>query len=173
MECRDRWARRWAWVQLRSYREKPPTHKVRLTVPSTVSDRELTASVQKFCRRLTRRGFEFFAVNEWARGRRHHHLLVRAAGQLTPATVGEWWRASCPRWKTSHYCQPVEDAAAVARYVVKFLRDDTKKELPPRDFRGRLLSYSKGYFVRPQAELWKEQAAEWVAARRRRRGGEG
>jgi hypothetical protein len=135
-----------------------------------VKDLTLTEARTRFLGRLQRRlrggGFEYFAVNEWHDGHRHFHILIRTGFNLTRAVVRELWGRSLPGVDFTHYCQPVGDADAVAKYVVKDLNEDLKKELPPRSFRGRVISYSKGFFVKKPADLWAEQLEEWREARR-------
>ncbi len=145
----------------------PPTHFVRVTVLDPTRPRELTRCVRRFLRRLRRRqGCEYIAVNEWREGQRHHHILVRSEGELTPAIVAELWRASCPGVRVTSYCKPVRSAEAAARYVVKDLQDGAKKELPPADFGGKLFSYSKHFLAQPLKVLLRAVVGEWRAAAR-------
>ena len=71
----------------RSFGALPPTHFVRVTALDLVSAGELTRCVGRFLRRLRWRGCEYFALNEWQEGRRHHHALVRTEGDLTSAGI--------------------------------------------------------------------------------------
>jgi hypothetical protein len=114
----------------RSFRELPPTHFVRVTVLDLIRSQDLTKAVGKFLRRLRRRGCEYFAISEWSESQRHHHILVRANGDLTG--VPALWRASCGGARVTSYCKPVTSAEAAARSVLKDVRSAVKKELPPR-----------------------------------------
>jgi hypothetical protein len=150
----------------RSFAVLPPTHFVRVTVLDTIRPKELTRCVRGFLRRLRRRGCEYFALNEWQEELRHHHVLVRTGGDLTSAAVGELWRASCGGVRVTSYCQGVRSAEAAARYVVKDVRDGSKKEVPPEEFGGRLFSYSKGFLAQPLKALMGAVVGEWRARAR-------
>jgi hypothetical protein len=137
---------------------------IRITVQESITDKELTASMTKFLQRLKAKlgGAEFFLVNEWSDGRRHHHVLIRTAGRLTRRLVRTLWKRCCRGRRFTYYCRKINKTPdAVARYVVKDVRDDSKKELPPKDFRGKVYSYSDGFFSAPVKDLWRDQLAEW------------
>ena len=120
-------------------------------------------------RRLSYRGVKFYWVLEWNKqGRRHWHLLLRAEAPLETEQIGEWWRKSLPAREGvtgGHYCQPVRNADAVARYIVK----DTirGRSLIPEGFRGRLFGYSKCFLARPLKDLWAAVRREWFGKRNR------
>ena len=154
----------------RSFTVLPPTHFVRVAVLDPMRPKELTRCVRSFLRRLRRRGCEYFAANEWREGRRHHHVLVRAEGNLTSAVVSELWCASCPGARVTSYCEPVRSVEAAVRYVVKDLRDGSKKEVPPAEFGGKLFSYSKGFLSEPLKALMRAVVDEWRARARTRTG---
>jgi hypothetical protein len=168
LQCRDRWAGRMSAALMRSFRELPPTHFVRVTVLDLMKTEDLTRCVRRFLRRLRWRGCEYLAVNEWREGRRHHHVLVRTEGDMTSAVVGELWRASCPGARVTSYCRPVINAEGSARYVVKDLRDGSKKEVPPAEYDGKLFSYSKRFLAQPLKALMGAVVGEWRAQARGR-----
>jgi hypothetical protein len=141
---------------------------VRLTVLDLVMPQELTRCVGRFLRRLRRRGCEYLAVNEWREGQRHHHVLVRTDRELPPAAVAEMWRASCGGARVTSYCRPVLNSEGSARYVVKDLREGSKKEVPPADFSGRLFSYSGRFLAEPLRVLLKAVVEGTSAGRDRR-----
>jgi hypothetical protein len=115
--------------------------------------------VSKFFRKLKRRaGCEHLLVNEWSHQRRHVHVLARTEAALTSALIGELWGSVSPLPST-WYCAKVRSPPAVARYVAKHIRGGG--ELPPAAFGGRLVTYSRRFFVRPRAKLWNELKAEW------------
>jgi len=82
----------------RSFRERPPTHELRVTVLGMISDRALSLALQKFLRRMRYRlgrlgsDFEYFVVNEWSEGHRHVHVVVRAEADLTREHVRTLWQ---------------------------------------------------------------------------------
>jgi hypothetical protein len=154
----------------RSFEVLPPTHFVRVTMLDPMAPKELTRRVRNFLRRLRRHGCEYFALNEWRQGKRHHHVLVRTAGELTRTIVVALWRASCQGAKGTSYCQPLRNPDGAARYVAKDLRDRSKKEIPPAEFGGRLFSSSKQFFTKPLKVLMKEVVEEWRARVRKRTG---
>src|SRR5262249_13403056 len=155
LECRDWWARKMALCLQRSFRDLPPTHEARVTVFGLISDRELSRAVGRFLRRLKYRlrgsGWEYLLVNEWSDGHRHMHLLVRTGFDLIPAVIRELWAKTLPAVPFTHHCGPVRTPAAIAKYLVKDLADDSKKELPRQNFRGRIFSYSKRFFTKKVA----------------------
>ena len=135
-----------------------------------IMPKELTRCVGRFLRRLRWRGCEYFALNEWREGRRHHHILVRAGEELTKAVVKELWQASCPGARVTSYCKPVTSVDGAARYVVKDLQDGSKKGVPPEEFGGRLFSYSKGFLAEPLKILMRAVVEEWRVTSRTRPG---
>jgi hypothetical protein len=154
----------------RSFRALPPTHFVRVSVLEPMRAKELTGCVGRFLRRLRWRGCEYFALNEWREGRRHHHVLVRTEGVLTSAVVADLWRASCGGARVTSYCKPVRSVEAAGRYVVKDQRDGRKKELPSADFGGKLFSYSRGFLAAPLKGLMRAVVKQWRAQVRNRMG---
>ena len=172
LECRDRWARKMAACLRQSFRELPPTHEVRVTVLGLISDRDLSLAISNFLRRLRYRlktlgsGFEYFAVNEWSEGHRHVHVLVRADADLTPQLIRALWTKTLAGMPFTHHCAPVRNPAGIANYIVKNLKDASKKELAPTTFSGRLYSYSRRFFTQPVAALWAQQLRQWYPARR-------
>jgi hypothetical protein len=113
-----------------------------------LSDRELTRRLTLFLRRLRYRvQCEYLLVNEWNGGHRHTHLLVRAQGEVTAELVSELWTKVIPGPPAirSSYCRPVEDPIRVARYMVKHVADEGKKEMALRSYGGRVMTCSKGF----------------------------
>jgi hypothetical protein len=92
------------------------------------------------------------------------HILVRTSFNLTTSLVGELWKKTLPAVAFSHHCAQVRSPPAIARYITKHLRDDSKKELAPRSFRGRLFNSSRGFLTKNVAALWKELRREWFEA---------
>jgi hypothetical protein len=152
----------------RSFAVLPPTHFLTLKVLTPILTRDLTGCVAKFLRRLRRRDCEYFAANEWSEGQRHHHILVRAEGELTAGAVAELWRESCRGASVTSYCRPARSAAAAARYIVKDLKDGSKKEVPPVEFSGRLFSYSGHFLAQPLKVLMRAVVKEWRSQARNR-----
>src|SRR5262249_34506621 len=83
-ECRNRWARKMAACLRTSFRDRPPTHEIRITVQAAILDRELSHALGRFLGRLRYRlrnggaSFAYFQMNEWSEGHRHTHILLRA-----------------------------------------------------------------------------------------------
>jgi len=109
-------------------------------------------------------GCEYLVVNEWSEGHRHTHILLRTGFGLTPALIREVWAKTHPLPFT-HHCAPVRNPVGIANYIAKNLKDHAKKELAPKSFKGRLFNYSKGFFTKRVADLWKEQILDWNAGR--------
>jgi hypothetical protein len=165
LECRCKWARRMAACVLRSARELPPTHEARVTAFGMADDRELTVAHGRFFRRLRENRIEYLAVNEWKRGRRHLHVLLRAGSGVTARQVRKWWRASLPRGaRATSHCAPIRDVTAFVRYVFKDIH--VGGELPDPGFAGKIYTASRSYLVRRLDVLWKEERAEWDRSRR-------
>jgi hypothetical protein len=126
-----------------------------------LAEGEFSKALKKFKQKLRRRaGGEFLVVNEWRGGRRHAHVLIRAAGALRSEDLGVWWASSCPA-PARHSCKPVRNPAGLARYVVKDVKDQSDVEPPPPTFRGRLLSYSRHFLAASMRQLWTALRAEW------------
>jgi hypothetical protein len=151
----------------RSFQVLPPTHFVRVTVLDPMQTEVLTRCVGRFLRRLRRRDCEYLAVNEWVAGERHHHLLVRTECELTPRALAELWQASCAGARVTSYCHPVRTPEGAARYVVKDVRDWTKKEVPPAWFRGKLFTSSKRFLAQPLKVLMRAVVSGWQAKTRK------
>jgi hypothetical protein len=151
----------------RSFQELPPTHELRLTVLGIITDREVSKAISSYLRRLKYRlkrlgsGFEYFVMNEWSDGHRHTHLLVRTVVDLTSQIVGALWRKTLPNLHVTYHCGRVRNLVGMANYMVKHLKDSSRKELPPESFKGRIYSYSRGFFTKQLGTLWKEQLGEW------------
>jgi hypothetical protein len=155
-QCRRKWARRWSACLRRSFRERPPTHALRVTGSPQ--------ALGRFVRRLSRRGIEYLSVTEWHRGHRHVHLAVLAPGRLFGREVARLWRESMGPGERGHsYCSPVRDPDALARYLVKDVKSGG--ELAPAGYRGRLLNHSRGFFVRLPSVLWREVRDGWFGKR--------
>jgi hypothetical protein len=169
-ECRDLWARRISAALRRSFGVLPPTHFVRVTMLDPIKPRDLSLCVGRLLRRLRRRGCEYISLNEWSEGRRHHHVLVRTNGGLSSAVVAKLWRASCRGARVTSYCQRVISAEASARYLVKDVKDGSKKEVPPAWFHGKLFSYSKRFLAEPLKVLLRAVVEDWRAEARYRMG---
>jgi hypothetical protein len=145
-ECRKRYGRMLAECLQRSFAVLPPTHHVRLTVQAILPDRELTKKLSDFLHKLRREigSLQYLLVNEWVRGRRHSHIVIRTPAALSTPIIRRVWSRVCPIDANPH-CGPVRCAAALARYVAKHLNDE-EPELPPEDFTGRLHNSSRHFF---------------------------
>ena len=124
--------------------------------------------MQRFLKRLRYRvACEYLVVNEWNGGHRHVHLLIRADGEITAELVSELWAKVIPgpRSIRSSYCGPVENPIGAARYIVKCVRDEGKKEVAPRSYQGRVMTCSRGFLSQSMDALWREQVREWNVRR--------
>jgi hypothetical protein len=149
---------------MRSFKELPPTHMIRLTSFALLSDSELTKRVRWFLDRLRYRvPCEYLLVNEWSDGHRHMHILVRAAGEITPELVSELWHnvLGGPKSLGTSYCRPIRNPGGAARYIVKHVNDAAKKEVAPKTYSGRVMTYSKGFLSKSMQSLWREQLQDW------------
>jgi hypothetical protein len=154
---------------MRSFKVLPPTHVIRLTSFAMLPNRELTQRVSRFLERLRYRiPSEYLLVNEWSDGHRHMHLLVRADGDISPALVGELWGKLIPGPKgiRSTYCRPVKNPAGAARYIVKHVGDAGKKEVAPKTYRGRVMTYSREFLSESMESLWRDELRDWNLQRR-------
>lgn len=169
-ECRDKWAKKTAACLRLSFRKLPPTHEIRVTVLAVIGDQRLSLAYGRFLLRLKYRlgkigsRWAYFLMNEWSDGHRHVHILVWVDVDITKQMIRELWAKTLPGVRFTCHCEPVRSPAAIARYVVKHIKDHSKKELPPGTFEGRIFTYSRHFFTKPVAELWKEQIREWFSA---------
>jgi hypothetical protein len=138
-----------------------------VTVFGVISDRDLSLAIGRFLRRLKYRlkkpgsGCDYFVVNEWSEWHRHTHLLLRVDVELRREQIRALWAKTLPGVPFSCHCAPVNSPGAIANYVVKNLTDGSKKEVPPTTFPGRIYTYSRSFFTRPVAALWKQILQEW------------
>jgi hypothetical protein len=138
-----------------------------VTVFGVISDRDLSLAIGRFLRRLRYRlkklgsGCDYLVMNEWSEGHRHTHLLLRVDAELTRELIRALWAKTLPGVPFTCHCAPVKDPGAIANYVVKNLKNGSKKEVPPKSFRGRVYTYSRSFFTRPVAALWKQILQEW------------
>lgn len=144
----------------RSALEAPPTHEARISVSGPVDDKQLTAAHSRFLRKLRGRGCEYLAVNEWKQGKRHLHILIRAAAEITAKEVGQWWQASLPPGaRASSHCAPLRNVMGFIRYIFKDMRGGG--ELPSSTFKGKIYTSSRRFLVRKLGVLWKEVRDQW------------
>jgi hypothetical protein len=122
----------------------------------------------KYRLKTMKSGCEYLVMNEWSEGHRHVHILVRAEANITPPMVRALWAKTLPGPRFHHHCAPVRNPVGMARYLVKDLKDDTKKELVPQSFRGRHFTYSRRFFTGPVAALWRQQLQAWYPTKRHR-----
>jgi hypothetical protein len=54
-----------------------------------------------------------------------------------------------------------------ARYIVKHVREERKKEVAAKTYGGRVMSYSKGFLSQSMNALWRDQLREWNVRRGR------
>jgi hypothetical protein len=158
-ECRDLWANKLASVLKLSFQTLPPSHHLRVT-PATEwhygRRRDLLAGLT---RGLHRRSIEYCRVNEWSQGVHHWHLLLRVPPGVEEKGVRKLVRRVLGQ--VNYSLEPVRDPAALANYIVKNLKDDETKEMPPEDWRGRLYQPSKGFLAANSRVLWRRCYAEW------------
>jgi hypothetical protein len=131
-----------------------------------VPDKELTRRVTRFLERLRYRiPLEYLLVNEWREGHRHMHILVRADTHVTPDLVADLWSKvnPGPRSICTSYCRPVDDPIKIARYIVKDLKDAAKKEVAPKSYEGRVMTYSRRFLAKSMKKLWRELVDDWLA----------
>jgi hypothetical protein len=154
-ECHASWRWYWSSILLESSRDRPPTHVMRLTRIDEVTYASLRRSVQRYHRSLHRHvSYHHVTVLEHVGGRPHHHLLVRAGGDIPPSLVSQLWHQSCPGGRVTSYVRPIRDVRAAIRYTLKHMTG-VMPELPPEGYRGRLLTYSRGYLSAPSRVLWQ------------------
>jgi hypothetical protein len=91
------------------------------------------------------------------------HILVRSAGEITPELVGELWRKVLggPKSFGTSYCRSIRNPAGAARYIVKHVNDAAKKEVAPKTYGGRVMTYSKRFLTRSMESLWREEVKAW------------
>jgi hypothetical protein len=143
-ECCVAWSRGMSRRLIETLRERPATHHVRLTCHHGLPYHCLSRHHSRFFRTLRRRTrCQYFAINHWSDSGRHLHALVRTSTELGPGLIGELWSQEIPGG--SYHCGPIRDQVAIARYVVRAMRDRVL-EVPPDSFGGRLFSSSRDFF---------------------------
>lgn len=162
-ECRGKWARKHAHCANRSFLHLPPTHHLVLHPPEEMSEAAFSKLIGQLLAKLKRWlgvEVEYIRIFEWKSGRVHAHLWLRTTADIPAAVVSSLLP---PGVRVS--CKPRRGSiTAVARYLFKAVRNAKEKtQLPPQHFRGKLFVASRGFFVRPIKQLWKEVKAEWRA----------
>jgi hypothetical protein len=147
---------------LRSAIEQPSTHELRVTAVGYTDDKELTAAHGRFLRKLRRAECEYLAVNEWGISKqRHLHVIARADSAITAQQVWQWWAACLPKGtKGSSHCAPIRCVDAFVRYAFKH---NTKRTcaLVPSNFKGKVFTTSRAFFIRKLDMLWQEVRDQW------------
>lgn len=180
--CRRARAEKLFRILDRSFRTRPPTHHVvlKLTDDLHTGAAELSGYLRRFTGlvRLARResgvAIEYVYFVEFDKsGQPHLHLLAIAPPGWSTQKLGRaikaWWTAACTGRKTLAHCDVVKNLEAITRYVTKHLRDRRGVYPPPDDWDGRrchLTGQSRGFFVKPKAELWRDKVAEWYGDHR-------
>jgi hypothetical protein len=100
-------------------------------------------------------------MHEWHDRQRHAHILVRTSAALTRDAVRALFEKTLPHVRFSCHCDRVRSPAAIAHYICKNLRDQSKAEPPPADFRGKVYSCSRGFLTSSVSALWAEQVRAW------------
>jgi hypothetical protein len=146
------WVKKFRSVLLATLVRQPATHELRVTCHSPIDGQRLSAGHSDFLRRLRRAtGCEYWQISEWAQGKRHVHVLVRAEEKVSPRLIRELWHKALPGMRLGHHAGRVRDQVAIAMYLTKFV------ESPPASFSGRLFSSSREFFHKPLTQLMKEK----------------
>jgi len=114
----------------------------------------------------------------------HYHLLFGSNEWIIPPMPEGWksklswppslWEAICYEWwwamkqagskypPTVAWCQPPMDGQKAARYAVGYITSEKKEaEKLPDSYKGRKLTYSKRFFNKPAAAIWRDLLIEW------------
>ena len=182
-ECQAKWASRIGACFRISFGELPPTHHFRLTIRDNgITNKLLTEIVgsvlKKMKYKLKPDTFDYLVVNEWSKGKRHHHIVLRTSERLTARFVRPLVEKTLVAFAKRHpnvhlrslgkddlSVMIVRNPVGLAKYVVKDLKDRSKAELPPAEFKGRIFTMSQTFLVRPRDILLNEVKAKWNAKR--------
>jgi hypothetical protein len=159
--CHDLWAWKQAKCLLRSVAVLPPTHFLTLrSVASGRTDEAFSEGIDKFLKALRRRcpdGFEYLMVNEWRKGVRHAHALIRVDEFMPFRALQRAVREAKEMAGLLCSVERVRDVIAVTKYIFKDLADpDEKAELPPAAFPGKIFRPSRGFLTKPFKQLWRD-----------------
>lgn len=175
--CRECAARETVEMLALSAEDHPAHLYVVLTTSEFVTRAELRRDLCKIRRALRRRwpSFEYFCAVEWQkRGALHVNLLVRGvpgpAARQMMSLLFDVWSARHRAVRAAQHVQEVRSSRAAACYIHKLgeylAKDD---QAAPPGWRGHRTSQTRGYFVRPAAELRQEAivSLRWKRVRAR------
>lgn len=163
------WKHKWQTVLTRDLALKPVDRLVTLTCASKATCEQLVAARRSLCRDLRRLNgpFEYFSVLEFTTKSRlpHMHMLVRGV-------YIEHWELSClweiasirAGFKRSYitYIEKPRSQTGSAHYALKYALSGAEKDQSiPDDWRGRKITYSKGFFQKRVEDHWREYIEEF------------
>jgi hypothetical protein len=135
-------------------RTHPAQIALRLTVSSAVASRVVSALFSTFFRILRAKvKCEYFAINEWASGHRHLHGMIRSDEEISRELVAKIWSSVLDNNVGSQHSDRIRDQVRYAKYVTKMM------VVPPPQFKGKLHSYSRGFFTDAITQRMKEKRA--------------
>lgn len=141
VECRWRWRMKMRKRLFESLNARPIRYEIRLTSKRVTDDKLLSAAHSRFFKSLRRQfALDYWSINEWSRGRRHLHAIIRVPGEIEHTLVADFWRQAILGENASSHIGAVRDQIAIATYLTKL------EELPPQSFRGRLFNASRSFW---------------------------
>jgi len=147
--------------------EWAPTLWIVLTAREHLTRRDTYRHLEQLRRSLRRRWSDvewFVQVEFQKRGALHLNLLVKGvpvddAGELLERTSTVWCRR-VDALPVGQHIERLSSAQAVTRYLQKELVHGLKREqAPPIGWRGHRTSQTRGYLVRPAAQMREEARA--------------
>jgi hypothetical protein len=165
------------------------------TAESATTKDEIEVALRYFMRKFRKLfgPTEYIKVTEASQkdhSRVHFHLLLvnPALRTLIPPMPDNWpgklswpgplfetlkalWEAAllfaapARRPTTVIWCQPPKNGAKAANYAIGYITGKNKNEEPDETWKGRKLTYSRGFFTRKTQQIWATLLERWFGPR--------
>jgi hypothetical protein len=164
------WAAKWFAVLSVQISRSPVDRLLCLTTaPPAASPAQLCRARQLFFRSLRRldAGCEYFATLEFTSASRlpHMHILLYS-DYFAQAMISDAWRSATEQagMSPAHivYIERPRSQDDSARYAIKhnIYTDHAKEQEIPDNWHGRKIGYSRHFFAKPVAEIWRDIITE-------------
>lgn len=193
-KCRLAWGRKWSALISEQLEYTPATLLVNLTTAQFIDHQVLEFALRRFMRKW-RKEFgttEYIKVVEYNKKKTqpHFHLIFCCAEYNPPPMPKDWdeklsWPFDTFQWIKATWqgclelyapnlnptkvawCQPVRTGPAAVRYAVGYVTGKSldKNEEPDSTWKGRKLTYSRGFFSTPTAKIWQRLLERWFPDR--------
>ncbi len=170
------WLHRWQVITLREVEFNPVDKLITLTCSSTCTPSQMALAKQLLMRRLREKyqSFEYISVLEFGTVKRYPHLHMLARSKyIYQKVLSAMWAKSCVEAKIRYspvvYIEAPRSQKNAALYALKYALNGAEKgQAIPETWKGRKITYSKGFFTKCSAkEHWQEYLKEHFGEKER------